>query len=530
MILAGEEIANANEESVRKVLTRALSEQYSETSIEDYLQAPLDARTVILDDFDQCRLNRAGKCRVLALVRRYFGQVIAFAHETFMIEEIADRRDPTEDVLVDFAMWRLKEFGHFLRGVLIERWFSLGLDDVADDRELIGQIADAEKLINTIRGRNLIPSYPIVLLTILQTLESNVDLSTISGSYGQRYEFLIASRLRVSGKKIPRDAVLTLVSTLAYAAFCDRRRFITEDQLRDAAAAYSKDYKLEVQFDDIVKTLTGSLILERHAGAFRFKYPYVYFYFVAKYFAQYLDDPGRILRLRAQMTDIAAKVHVTEYANVVIFLVYLTQDKDLIRKMIEHAKGICADHEPCDLDRDASFISRASVQPLRFPEPSQDYRNNRREEQRALDLSEPLANEDDEYEGEIDQSEASRTADDADQNRLHRLNPALKALQVLGQILRNFTGSLTGEMKKEIAQECYYLGLRSMQAVLTVIRNRTDDIVELLADVLLKTGRYADRSEAEMKIEAERFVFYLCQRFAYGAVFDECHLQWDRFI
>lgn len=76
---------------------------------------------------------------MLAVLRQYFGKVVAFAHETFMIEEIADRQSHDEELLIDFDLWRLKEFGHFLRGVLIERWFTLGRADTAEDKELISQ-------------------------------------------------------------------------------------------------------------------------------------------------------------------------------------------------------------------------------------------------------------------------------------------------------------------------------------------------------------------------------------------------------
>jgi hypothetical protein len=519
VILSGSDLGSANVDAFRNTLSRAVDEQYAATTFASYLQTPLASRVIVIDDFELCRLNRRAKCRILSVLRQYSGQVVALAHDTFMIEEIAHGKDPAEDVLADFATWRIKQFGHFLRGVLIERWCSLGLDDVADDRDLISQIADTEKLINTIRGRSMIPSYPIVLLTILQTLESNVDLNTISGSYGQRYEFLIAKRLRVTGNKILRDAVLTLVSEIAYAAFTERRRFVTETQLREATASYAATYKMDVDYNEILRTLTASLILEQHAGAFRFKYPYVYFYFVAKYFAQHRDDGDQ--ELQAQLDEIAAKVHVNEYANVIIFLVYLTQDRDLILKMVEHAKAMYADLAPCDLDKDVAFLSGSVSQTLSFPAPNVDYLRNRREDQQELDRTDRPSAGDEEYDSDED-STAYEASDDleleTDRRRLLGLNPALKALQVLGQILRNFTGSLTGELKKEIAQQCYDLGLRSIQAIFSVIRNRTGDIVTVLAAVLARSGRFSDHSEAEIRIEAERFLFFMCQGFAYGLI------------
>jgi hypothetical protein len=58
-----------------------------------------------------------------------------------------------------------------------------------------------------------------------------------------------------------------------------------------------------------------------------------------------------------------------------------------------------------------------------------------------------------------------------------RINVAFKTIQILGQILKNFPGSLKGPTKLEIAQECYFLGLRTMRALLNIIEQNRDDII-----------------------------------------------------
>jgi hypothetical protein len=65
-----------------------------------------------------------------------------------------------------------------------------------------------------------------------------------------------------------------------------------------------------------------------------------------------------------------------------------------------------------------------------------------------------------------------------------RLNIALKNQQILGQILKNFPGSLEGETKIRIAQECYGLGLRALAAILDLIRNHQAAVIEDIRDFL----------------------------------------------
>ena len=48
-----------------------------------------------------------------------------------------------------------------------------------------------------------------------------------------------------------------------------------------------------------------------------------------------------------------------------------------------------------------------------------------------------------------------------------QLNAALKSIQILGQLLKSFPASLTGEKKKEIANATYRLGLRTISSFLS---------------------------------------------------------------
>ena len=55
------------------------------------------------------------------------------------------------------------------------------------------------------------------------------------------------------------------------------------------------------------------------------------------------------------------------------------------------------------------------------------------------------------------------------------------------QILKNFPGSLKGHTKLEIAQECYFLGLRTIRALLNIIEQNRDDIIAHVVQNVLAT-------------------------------------------
>jgi hypothetical protein len=47
-------------------------------------------------------------------------------------------------------------------------------------------------------------------------------------------------------------------------------------------------------------------------------------------------------------------------------------------------------------------------------------------------------------------------------------NAAFKTIQILGQVLKNFTGSLRGGPKRQLMEECYGLGLRVLGNIFRV--------------------------------------------------------------
>jgi hypothetical protein len=65
-----------------------------------------------------------------------------------------------------------------------------------------------------------------------------------------------------------------------------------------------------------------------------------------------------------------------------------------------------------------------------------------------------------------------------------QLNVAFKTIQILGQLLRNFSGSLVGEQKLALARECYSLGLRVTKFLLQTIETNREDMVQNLAEFL----------------------------------------------
>jgi hypothetical protein len=211
-------------------------------------------------------------------------------------------------------------------------------------------------------------------------------------------------------------------------------------------------------FSKMMGDLLRAEVLVEEGGVYRFKYPYELYYSAAKYFQIHAAS------LRNELFSISDHIYGERNANVIIFYVYLTKDDSLIGHIVENAKRIFGDCKECDMEDDVEFMNRLSSTtppPLELElgdaGTRRDEFNKKRDE--AKERDEPLDFEDDEV-----------TYDDKLQI-LTKILIAIKTLQILGQILRNFTASLEGPLKFETTKECYSLGLRTITAILSCCQN-----------------------------------------------------------
>ena len=151
-------------------------------------------RILIVDDWDKTRLNWRGQSRVIGIIEDFFGKNIVFAGDVLRSLALAARElDPFKD----FEDYEIQEFGNVLRGKLIDKWEDLGREYTAHEGTVVHEIHDAEKLIVAVLGKNLLPMYPLMILSVLQIAEAMKTTNPQAGSYGALLKALI---FKVLGK------------------------------------------------------------------------------------------------------------------------------------------------------------------------------------------------------------------------------------------------------------------------------------------------------------------------------------------
>lgn len=262
--------------------------QYDRGALERYKQLPSSRRALIIDDLDAAPLARRTLGETIDLASGFFGILILIADEYLDIDQVVNARH--RPILQEFPQYQIDEFGRVPRGKLIERWVTLGRAD-PDDDSLHREIEQRERTVETLLGRQLLPSYPIIILAILQAMETARNLNTASGSYGELYEALITDRLvSVSKKATDLGTKYTVISRIAYFLFRQDAETFTKSELSAVLQDYFAEYDVRLNTDNIVEELVTAGILREMDGNFAFKYPYYYHFFVARYFRDNIRD------------------------------------------------------------------------------------------------------------------------------------------------------------------------------------------------------------------------------------------------
>lgn len=480
VLLKGENIEGRNPEgALKRELKRAVEEQYSVNMVEPYDQLERSRKVAIVDDWHKLRYGARGQTLLLEQLQRAFGTLICFADDVFALEQLTGTG---EKPFRDYEVCEIRELGHLRRNELIRKWHSLGNDYTESEADLAHAIAVTESTVNTLLGKNLLPSFPVIILAILQSSAANRAPNSSAGSYGQMYEVLITTALAsVSKKAVELGTKYTYISRIAYHVLETNKHDLEESDLRMIHERYYEQYKVNLVREQLIEQLVTAQILSRSNGVVRFKYKYIYCYFVAKYFQDNIANRVGEGDLRRKLQEIADKVYFEDYANIIIFFVYLTKDRELIEHLLGNAVRIYREVEPCDLAAHVDFVNRLGADGPELVLPATNVEENRTEVLRRKDDVE-------EENRSVEERDCQAIEYDKGLPDIIKVHIALKNLRILGQILRNFPGALKADLKLDLASASYQLGLRTLRAILLVAETNIEELRIYIARLVQERG------------------------------------------
>jgi len=504
--LEGEHIVSADKGSIKDVIIKAYTKQYSQPTSETFLQLPPERKCIIIDDFTECKLNRIYKATVLNCIREQYGITFVFGGNFSHIEEMLTDMEEGQ-MLNTYSHYEIMELGYLVRNKLIEKWMLLGTEHLTEKDVLLHQTNKVERHIDTILGKNLLPAYPIFILSMLQQIEAGTPVETKSGSYGYFYEVFITAALQKSSSSLDDiDTKYTYLSEFAWYLRSNKTRICNKRDITNFNTGHWTIYGLIQPSDAFTQELVKSQILVDHNGNIGFRHKYHYYYFLARYIRDNMSEPSVI----DTIDECVNELHREECANVIIFITYLTKDKSIIDKLLMAAKDIYKDERPCDLDTHVSFLNKLYKRIPQISLPESDPFSIKKQKLIQIDSQQQQLRTTSETSGMTEE------ADEEGLNQMLAINRALKSIQILGQVLRNFSGSLKRPIKRELAAECFGVGLRTLNAYYGLIEKHLEYIIKVFGQIFDK--KLTGNNPKEQVEIAKEIVFALTEILCFGMI------------
>lgn len=323
-----------------EVIRSTYEEQFTEESLHLILTSEKDKKVCLLDNIDGVGLDRD---RIRALLDE-FGFLILTSSTPFLGDVIYSELGGDKAPL----NFELMEFSLDLRRELSQKWYSLGLgpESEKDTGGTDTRVESALIIMDEVIGRDLVPSYPLILLTILNIGEPGKEEAPSESSYAHYLEHLITKPIIESTGSEELEAFMLYLSKLAYLIFIERKSSVTTLELSGLFEGQSDDLRLPGRPEDIRNTLLEAGTLGVTELGFSFKYNYIYHYFAAMHLARNLG----LESVREDVRRLCRDLGNWEYANIMLFLTHLSDDPLIPEEITSALDSSVMDTPPDSLD------------------------------------------------------------------------------------------------------------------------------------------------------------------------------------
>ena len=515
LLINGKEINTGNPERLRKIFDKAFVEEYGNQYLEDFWQLNPDQRALLLEDLQDCDLNKQAKLKLFDFINDQFGTVLISTSNIFAIQEIV--KTEKNDFLMSCKWLALSEFGNVARNKLIQKWLVLGQEDTADEVQLDSKIREVDEKAKIILRPSLAPSYPFYILTIAQSVDNaTMGIPTLSnedrGSFGFFYEWLITTALHLTGRRIADlNAKYRYLSELAYYMFQKQKYAIDSEEMEVLHNSYLAKFSLrrkDLAYEALIDDLISANMLKLTNSQFEFSYPCIYYYFTARALNACLQHPKDEKEAKEIISALVNNIDQEESESILLFLSYLSENPYVRDILLQTAKQMFSQNAPTDLDHDLDFANTKSFSlTLNLPK------------EKPRELREKIQERQDEEQRKHKVNARTPTEEEGFDKQLKAMTKAFKMVRIMGQMIKNFATSWEGADKYPLVEESYLLGLRVLKEHLSMCNQTVEDFVKEVKDAIqykhdadmlkLPENKRYRLTDSQLEIAARATVFSL---------------------
>jgi len=516
VFVEGERIKSDKPENFEKYIIRSLAEQYTNGDVDRFIQLDSSKKVLIVDDFQLSSLKLTQKIRILERLLVEYARVWIFVDETFLLHDFIRHVKDGARLSSQIKTYSILPFGNILRDTLVRKWYGVG-DEVYDDNDndLYLKIDKTTAMLNVLVESNLVPPYPFYLYTAISSFNSTQPANISESTYGYYYTTLLTIALGgISSQNEEIDLRKNYLTEFAYHIFENKHSYLNEAEVNEFHTFYCRNYSLKFDLYPFVEQLESVSILARSDGSLHFKYKYFYYYFLARYLYVNIEE----VHVREVIDALCRSLHVEASGNTVMFLTHLCKNPLVINTIVNQSQCIFQDRSPFRLEDDAALVNQ-----LIGTVPTALYENEQTEEFRAKQLEFKDSNgrypekDHEYYSGKNISHECPHEAQDDPEQLMLSLSATHKTLEIIGQILKSYYGSLKAYQKIKLCEEGYNLPMRALSEYFNFLSENKDSLIEEINDILKKKKKVS-LDAAEITKLSKHFVFYLSEKICFAFI------------
>ena len=498
LMVGGKEMTNNN---LKRILRNAYERQYLPefADYDKFEQYDKVDKVLLLDNFDKCKLARDVKEKMIKEMLLQFGKVIITVREDKFIVDSLNYFSKEATVL-----YHIKSFGYEKRAKLIEKFYEKYDNQCISPQEMLDKTNEALRMVQQFLGKEYIPPYPIYILSLLLSSTKLMGQSYAQTAYGHCYDAIITCALLTQVKDDDVSQFRNFLKNFAFYKFMQKMESMPEEKFRAFYDEYQKHYII-TSYENCKRVLlnTGLLVCEDECY-YKFGYKYVYYFTVAEYISGIVNRSVGKEIIQQLCNDIESE----EVANILIFLTYHIDDVSFIDETIFTLMSSIEDVAPITLLKNDNFY--ASIENLCDEMKKETVDVFKKSDPKKA--REELMRQQDTVERERENHEEEKR-----QNaRSLKIAKALRAIEVVGQIIKNRRNSLEKSKLKEMLVELYYTGFRTVNYLGSTLAADKKKLVEdIIKDKDLGGDTIKIREHIDYFFEITTFRFCL---FVFGKI------------
>ncbi|MEJ1389750.1 MAG: metallophosphoesterase [Candidatus Sedimenticola sp. (ex Thyasira tokunagai)] len=490
---------SVSDSSLQKILNRIATEQYENPN--DFILSKKSSRIALLDDIDRCPGGSNNKYKLISYLETHFGSLILTGSSSMEISELIDKNAARS--LENYQTYEIRSFGHLMRHKLITKWCLCG--DLDTTIELDRKVHETESLIDNVLGRNLVPSSPIYLLILLQSSSTHTQDELQSSGLSYYYQYMITKSLKESGVNPDQfNEIFNYISQLAWFFHNEDSVEVETSALRGFNIVFSEKYT-SVDFEHRIKLLRKSKILMKNGNFFSFLYPYVYYFFLGKYLATNLYKP----ETRDLVSSYCENLNNKNNSSAILFLSHHSDDPWLIDKISKTAACCFNDKPPLNIENDVDSLNTLVSSTSELIIKDLDVDTNQAEQRKLADEI------NDQFEDQNDVKESEGDDQNTALELINNLNQLLRTCEILGQITKNYYGSIERDKKQEYLTTIFDGSLRMLRSLFDEIIRDPDLFVKELERAMTE---YGDKPKEYIEDHSKKIAFDLIGMICTGII------------